>query len=61
MNDFELELRNAQQEYHSKFGDILPTEEMPPDDLENIIKIVRQCIRDNTPYKVPKIPDDCIA
>lgn len=61
MNDFEAEFHKVQQEYYFKFGDILPTEEMPPDDLENIIKIARQCIRDNIPYKVPKIPDDCIA
>lgn len=61
MNDFEAEFHKVQQEYQSKFGDILPTEEMPPGDLENIIQIARQCIRTNIPYNPPKISENSIS
>ena len=43
----------AQEKYAERFGDILPTEEMPPSDLANLVSIVEECLRTGKPYELP--------
>lgn len=48
------------KEYEERFGDGLPTEQMPPDDLENAVQIMRECMRTGKPYDAPPLPEHCI-
>lgn len=42
------------KEYEERFGDGLPTEQMPPADLENAVQIMRECMRTGKPYELPE-------
>ena len=41
-------------DYAKKFGESLPTEMMPPEDFDNAIEIMRECLKTGKPYEIPE-------
>ena len=56
-----MTLMEAQEKYEERFGEILPTEEMSPHDLENAVAIIEECLKTGIPYEAPPLPDGCIS
>ena len=48
-------------EYDERFKEVLPTEQMPPQDFRNAIEIMREALRTGKPYEPPPLPEGCIS
>ena len=48
------------REHLERFGRGLPYL-LPAQDQENIIEILRECLRTGKPYESPPLPEDCIS
>ncbi len=48
-------------QYDECFEEPLPTEQMPPQDFKNAVKIMREALRTGKPYEPPPLPKGCLA